>query len=217
VSDRSESTVIDDVELACRLLDDDESALGRIIAQFGGSTMRFLVAKYQDFTAQDAEDILSIAIHKLWENRQQYDESHGSLRTYLFKIADNTAKDVYKVGWQKAKRLPVDFGIDNDVNLISEVPPPNETKRKRKDREKKEKREIEDLNAVIDELPDKQRRIIRSDAHAKDRVSDSSKLADELGIPIGTVRVYRSRAWNSIRNKMKQLGYELPKGDKNDG
>lgn len=202
---------IDQVELACRLMDDDESALVEILTHFGGSIVRFLVAKHSEFNEHDAEDVLSIAIKKLWDRRQQYDESEGSLRTYLFKIEDNTAKDVFKCGWAKAKSLPVDFGDDNKIDLVPDSPPPaDEKKRERKDREKKEKKELADLKSVIAELPEKERRIIISDAYAKDRISDSTKLADELGIAVSSVRVYRHRAWKTVRAKMKQLGYELP-------
>jgi len=205
-----DGVVVDQFELACRLLDDDRTVLGEILAHFGGGIMGFLVAKYQDFNHQDAEDVLSIAIGKLWDSRQQYDESKGTLRTYLFRIADNTAKDVFKAGWAKAKQLPLDFGDENDIDLVPEPPPASETRRQRKDREKREKKELEELESVIASLPEKQRRIIGSDAFAKDRVSDSVKLADELGIPVGTVRVYRHRAWKTIRQTMKKLGYELP-------
>ncbi len=192
-------------------MDDDESALTEILTQFGDSIIGLLVAKYSSFNRDDAEDVLSIAISKLWDRRHQYDEAEGKLRSYLFKIADNTAKDIFKCGWAKAKLMPVDFGDENRVDLIAEeMPPDDETKRQRKDREKRRAKELADLNAVIDGLPDKERRVILSDAQAKDRVSDSAKLADELGIAIGSVRGYRSRAWKTIRTKMKELGYELP-------
>lgn len=192
-------------------MDDDESALTEILTLFGSSVIGLLVAKYSSFNREDAEDVLSIAISKLWERRHQYDEADGKLRSYLFKIADNAAKDVFKSGWSKAKLLPVDFGDDNRVDLVAEeIPPTDETKRQRKDREKRRAKELADLNAVIDGLPDKERRVILSDAQAKDRVSDSAKLADELGIAIGSVRGYRSRALKTIRAKMMELGYKLP-------
>lgn len=212
------SATVDQVELACRLIDDDESALADILTHFGGAILRLLVAKYPRFNSHDAEDVLSIATRKLWDRRQQYDESQGSLRAYLFKIADNTAKDIFKCGWSKAKNLPADIGDNNQVDLIPEpVPPKDESKRQRKDREKRHQKELGDLRSVIDNLPEKQRRIIISDVHARNRISDSAKLSDELGIPVATVRVYRHRAWKTIREKMTQLGYELPPEGEIDG
>jgi RNA polymerase sigma factor (sigma-70 family) len=203
---------VDNLDLALRVMDDDESALAEILTQFSECIIGLLVAKYDSFNREEAEDVLSIAVTKLWKRRNQYDEADGNLRSYLFKIADNTAKDVFKCGWAKARSLPIDFGADNDVHMIAEkMPPDNETKRQRKDREKRNAKELFDLKAIIDGLPDKERSVILSDVHAKDRVSEAGKLADELGIAVGSVRGYRSRAWKTIRTKMRELGYELPR------
>lgn len=211
-------STVDQVDLALRLMDDDESALADILTHFGASIIGLLVAKYGDFNREDAEDVLGIAVRKLWDRRHQYDESDGKLRSYFFKIADNTAKDIFKSGWKKAQQLPADFGDENRMDLIAEAAPPaDETKRQRKDREKKKARELSDLKDVIGNLPEKQQRIIWSDVHAKDRVSDASKLADELGIAVGSVRGYRSQAWKTIRIRMKELGYELPPEGDTDG
>lgn len=205
------STSVDQLELAFRLMENDQTALAEILTHFGGGIMRFLEASYPSFNMHDAEDVLSIAIHKLWERRHQYDESEGQLQTYLYKIADNTAKDIFKCGWAKARELPDDFGDENRVDLIAEyLPPEDESKRQRKDREKKFRNELAALHSIIDELPTKERQVILSDVQAKDRVSDASKLAVELRIAIGSVRGYRSRAWKTIRTKMRELGYELP-------
>ncbi len=212
------TTTVDDVDLALRLMDDDESALAEVLTQYGASIIGFLVSKYDDFDHAEAEDVLSIAIGKLWKRRHQYKEEDGKLRPYLFKIADNTARDIFKTGWKQAQQLPVAFGEDNDLDLLPEdLPPAVETERQRKDREKRRAKEIADLKAVIGQLPEKEQRIIWSDALAKDRVSDSAKLADELGIALGSVRGYRSRAWKTIRTKMKELGYKLPPEGETDG
>jgi RNA polymerase sigma factor (sigma-70 family) len=209
---------IDQLELVCRLLEDDESALADVLTHFGGAIKRFVVAKYHSFNEHDADDVLSIGIRKLWESRDQYNEAAGSLRAYFFKICVNAASDIFKCGWAEARRLPVDFGEDNEVDLIPDDPPPaDEKKRVRRDREKKQKKELEDLMSVIDELPSKEGRIVLADAQAKDRVADSDWLADELGIGQGSVRVYRHRAWKTIRAKMKTLGYELPPEGDADG
>ncbi len=207
----TDSSATDEVELALRLMDSDESVLGEILTHCGSSILRILVAKYSSFNHQDAEDVLSIAVNKLWDKRADYDESKGTLRNYFYKIADHTAKDVFKRGWAKAKALPVDFGEDNLVDLIpEETTPEDESKAQRKRREKKEQKEFSDLQEIISQLPDKERQVVLSDAYAKDRVSDAAKLADELGIAVGSVRGYRSRAWKTIRSKMRVLGYELP-------
>ncbi|MEO9594307.1 RNA polymerase sigma factor [Rhodopirellula bahusiensis] len=214
----SESVADTQLELAFRLMEDDTSALAEIVELYGSAIIRMILATYKTFNAEDAEDVLSIAIAKLWDRRQQYDEGDGPLRAYLYKIADNTAKDIFKCGWDKARRLPVDFGLENAIELIPEdKPDENESKRKRKDWEKRRHKEISDLMAVLDGLPEKERAVVISDAYARDRVTDATTLSDELGIAVGSVRGYRSRAWKTIRAKMTELGHKLPAAGEPDG
>ena len=207
----------DTLDLALRLMDDDRTALAEVLRLFGQPVIAFLVAKHEKFNVQDAEDILAISINKLWDARHNYDESKGSLKTLFFQIAKNTALDVFKCGWAVARELPIDFGDDNDVNLLEEITRPEENKRQRKDREKKHEKEIKDLKTIIAGLPAKQEAIIMSDIYARDRVTESKVLADELGIAVGYVPVLRCRAWKTIRSKMSQLGYKLPSEGDTDG
>jgi len=140
------------------------------------------------------------------------------LRSYLFRIADNTALDIFKYGWAKARVLEVDAGETNEFDLVpDQSPPPDETKRQRKDREKKYANETNALKAIIESLPEKQQEIVLADIYARDRVAESATLADELDIAVSSVRVYRLRAWKTIRTKMKELGYELPPEGEADG
>ncbi|MCD0460003.1 SigE family RNA polymerase sigma factor [Roseiconus lacunae] len=101
--------------------------------------------------------------------------------------------------------------------IPEDKPDENESKRKRKDWEKRRQKEYADLMAVLDGLPDKERAIVISDAYAKDRVTDATTLSDELGIAVGSVRGYRSRAWKTIRTKMTELGHKLPTAGETDG
>ncbi|MCD0462505.1 RNA polymerase sigma factor [Roseiconus lacunae] len=91
----SDSIADTQLTLAFRLMEDDESALAEILELYGSAIIRMILATYKTFNVEDAEDVLSIAIAKLWDRRQQYDESDGPLRAYFYKIADNTAKDIF--------------------------------------------------------------------------------------------------------------------------
>lgn len=209
---------VDEVELAFRLMESDESVLAEILVNFGSSVIALIGKKYATLSHEDAEDVFSIALNKLWKNRQNYDDSKGKLRSYLFRIADNTALDIFKYGWAKARVLEVDAGETNEFDLVpDQSPPPDETKRQRKDREKKYANETNALKAIIESLPEKQQEIVLADIYARDRVAESATLADELDIAVSSVRVYRLRAWKTIRTKMKELGYELPPEGEADG
>lgn len=203
---------LSDIELAIRLMDNDESALVDILQQYGPVIAAGLRGKYETLTYEDVEDVLSIAVLRLWNARQCYDDNKSKLSTYLYKIADNAAKDVFRLGWQKARQLEVDFGENNDMDAIAFTTDTSQDKglSKSKKSSPKTKKEHQDLQQVLRGLPEKQKHIIQADAYARDDVADSGKLADELGIARGSVRVERSRAMKVIRRKMQERGHDAP-------
>lgn len=204
-----------DVDLALRLMEDDEAALVEVLRYYGPGIEAALRGKYGLFTHEDTEDVLALALMRLWESRASYDESQGSLRTYFYKIADHAACDVFKYGWHKAREREVDYGKDNDLDAIPSGQPATDCRLREADEPTKRKggkqeRVLKDLNEIVDSLPDKQRHIIRADACAKDDVADAGQLGDELGIAAGSVRVYRMRAMDTIRRKMRERGHQVP-------
>lgn len=197
------------IDLALRLLDDDEEVLGDILRVLGPQILAFLRAKYKTFNEHDLEDVLAVAIHKVWTRRNQYDDKEGSLRSWFFRIAENVLLDVVKSGWRKAKRRELDLGADHDMTTFPERPyapdpdaddhPP-----------KTESRAARDLKEIVASLPEAQRRIVTEDAYTRDGVASAERLSGELGIPAGTVRVYRCRAMERIRTEMRRRGHDVP-------
>jgi len=53
-----------------------------------------------------------------------------------------------------------------------------------------------------------------ADATCRDGNASNEFLADELGIPAAHVRVYRGRAYATIRKEMKKLGHDIPEPTK---
>lgn len=206
---KSSQTPDDQLELALRLMEDDQAALTEVLRRFGPSIAAAFRGKYEVLNDQDIENVLAIALHRLWDARNRYDDSRASLRTYFFHIADNAACDVFKYGWHKARQLEVDYGEDNDLDAIpcpcGDPAGPQETARNRSPT-----RAERDLREIIEELPDSHRYIIWSDGCARDDVASSQKLADELGVAVTSVRVYRMRAMETIRRKMRERGHDVP-------
>ena len=203
----------DQIELALRLMDDDEDALRDVLRLYGRSIAAALRNSYECLNYEDVEDILSIAAMRLWDNRQKYDESQGTLRTYFYKIADNTARDVFKHGWHRARSMEVVYGEENDMDGLpctNGPPAGGDGKPASRTNSREETKRREDLRAVVGELPEKQRHIIQADAYARDDVAHAPTLGDELRIPATTVRVYRGRAMETIRRKMRERGHNLP-------
>lgn len=157
-------------------------------------------------TWEDIEDVVIIALRRLWDARKSYDDKKQTLRAWFYCIAENAAKDVKKLGWHKASRLerrPGQDWLEEDPKCAA--PAPAEAVG-----EKEESKEMRDLRTVVNNLPDVQRRIILADSVSRDDVAASADLAAELGIPVAYVKVYRQRAMSTIRREMRRLGHNIP-------
>jgi RNA polymerase sigma factor (sigma-70 family) len=200
----------ENTRLALALLDDDESTLEEILRLYGPDITRVLHKKFTlhlgVLTYEDIEDVVVIALRRLWDARKTYDDTKQSLRVWFYCIAENAAKDVKKLGWHKASKLerhPGKEWLEDDPKCAA--PEVVEA-----DAEKKESKEMADLRAVVNKLPEVQRRIILADSVSRDEVAASADLAAELGIPVAYVKVYRQRGMETIRKEMRKLGHRIP-------
>src|SRR6266481_28394 len=91
--------------LALALLEDDEDALAEILRCFAPAIIETLHASFTRrlrlLRYEDIEDVVSIALRRLWDARADYDDTKQSLRVWFYCIAENAAKDVLKHAWHK--------------------------------------------------------------------------------------------------------------------
>ena len=198
--------------LALALLDDDEDALAEILRCYAPAIIEALHARFTTrmrlLRYEDIEDVVSIALRRLWDARADYDDAKQSLRVWLYCIAENVAKDVLKHGWHKARQLeryPGQDWLEEKQDHTCTDPPKPTGKEKRK-----ATKEAADLETVLNRLSDEHRTIVMADAASRDGSASNEFLADELGIPAAHVRVYRGRAYATLRREMKRLGHDIP-------
>lgn len=206
-----ESPEEQNMRLALALLEDKESALEEILRLYGPGVMETLHATFVKrlgaLRHEDIEDVVSLALWRLWKARASYDDKKQSLRVWFYCIAENAAKDVLKYGWYKARRLERHPGQDwlEEKSHTSPDPSPQSGSEKRK-----ASKEATDLEQVVNKLSHEQRRIVMADAASRDGRASDDFLADELEIPAAHVRVYRGRADATIRREMRKLGHDIP-------
>ncbi len=208
----------DEQPLGRRLRDGDEAVLEILLREHGATIRAVLRQKFPTgLDHGDFEDILAIALFRVWSRRDQFDPDRGSLRAWFYRIAANVTKDALRYGWQKARQLEVryepaalsDVAVERPVTdlraaiaarTVKDVDdaPADEGFDERLRRE---------LRVIVDELPEAQRRIILADAASRDGKVSSEHLSQELGIPPGTVRVYRRRALARLRNELDLRGF----------
>ena len=66
-----------------------------------------------------------------------------------------------------------------------------------------------EIREIVDSLPAVQKFIVMADAFTRDGTASSQLLAEELNLPASTVRVYRKRALDKIREELKRRGHQL--------
>ena len=196
------------VDLAQRLLRNDEAALGVVLRSYGPVVGAAIQRKYGVLNSHDVDDILSAALAKLWQLRDRFDPAKGSLRASFFRIADHLAHDLMRHGWYKARRREVSL---HDIHPFLAATTPAKQQDPETELSELEGPAIQlHLRQIVDSLPEAYRYIILADACARDRVAAAAFLARELDIPEGTVRVYRNRAMATIRVELSRLGYSIP-------
>jgi RNA polymerase sigma factor (sigma-70 family) len=192
-------------EVAIRLWDGDKTAWELILDEYVPSIIKSLGYKYPSFSSEDLEDIVCEAIKRLWAKREEYDDSQGSLKALLYRIADNVAKDCLKSGWQKLQEkteqcdgmrleelAAVDVDQDEDEVSGDYDSPFNA-----------------DLRQIVNSLPEVQQKIIWAFALAPEGEINAPMIGRELGYPAGTIHVYRNRARDKIRAEMRKRGHDI--------
>lgn len=185
-------------DLGLRLRAGDEDVLEAILCAHGPPIAALLKLRLSwQFSATDLEDVLAMALFRLWQHRERFDPSKASLRVWFFRIAENIARDVFKHGWHKARQLERIY----ELEALADVPDPR-SDHDPIDVEPVLTLPIQQLREVIALLPEAQRLIVLADAASREGIVPSQDLSKELGIPASTVRVYRRRALERLRKEL---------------
>jgi RNA polymerase sigma factor (sigma-70 family) len=193
-----------DMDCGRRLQSGDEQVLEDVLRSCGPAVRSVLRRKYAGvLSLSDLDDVLAIGLFRLWVARERFDDAKGSLRVWFLRIADNAARDVLRHGWQKARQLETTFERDFLESQVARQDVSDS------DSSFEPGPELVAVREIVIGLPDMQRRIVLADSYSRDGSASSQHLAAELGIPPGTVRVYRKRALDRIRDELKQRGFGL--------
>jgi RNA polymerase sigma factor (sigma-70 family) len=195
-------------DLGERLRAADEQTLAEILRLYGPFVIAILRSRFQGvLNAGDIDDVLSIALFKLWQVRENYDGMKSSLRVWFLRIAENAARDVLKFGWHKARRKEV----STEPPRLAEYTDPRKNGRPETiESEMLARPKHSDLREILENLPEHWRRILLADALARDSVASSEYLAAELDLPASSVPVYRKRAIEKVRKELRRRGHEVP-------
>lgn len=139
-----------------------------------------------------AADVLQDSFVKMWRNIDHYDTSKGSLFTWMLNVARNTAID--RIRSQEYQQSQQNQSIENTVSLIEQ----NESIEQQVD--------AIGLRKVVETLRPEYRSIIEL-VYFKGYTQ--AEVAEELGIPLGTVKTRVKAALSQLRGLVATLAWLL--------
>ena len=203
-------------DMGQRLLDNDEQVLDEILRTLGSVILSVMSRRYRGILPEtDIEDAVSIGLFRLWKNRRRFDSRKASLKVWFFRIVENAIRDVLRLGWHKARILEVhsDAALTGDTEQTAHSDSSggcystDDAKRRADDSPTNLQLDLRD---IVGGLPEKQRQIVLADSAARDGTASSQTLGRELDLPATTVRVYRKRAMDRIREELAERGHDVP-------
>lgn len=139
-------------------------------------------------TPQDeAEELMQEAMANVWRRAASYDPAKAAVSTWVFTIARNLAIDSFR----RSRRAEVDF---EDPSLEVDAPEPP-------DRRLLANQSARQLKDALEHLPEEQLEIVRL-AYFDDR--SQSRIARELGVPLGTVKSRLRLALGRLRKALDE-------------
>ena len=164
-----------------RLRNRDRSGLEYLYDHYSGALYNIVLRIVRKEAL--AEEVLQDVFLKIWDRIGGYDSSKGRLFTWMLNIARNQAID-------KTRSREVSQGrkTDDIDNLVSKV-----------DRQESAELQIESigLKEVLTQLPEEQRFVI-DQLYLKGYTQ--SEVAEEFGIPLGTVKTRTRMALIELRS-----------------
>jgi RNA polymerase sigma-70 factor, ECF subfamily len=129
-----------------------------------------------------AEDVLQDAFVKIWKNIDAYDASKGTLFTWILNVSRNTAID--KIRSQSFKSTSKIQPLDSNVGMV--------------DKQFNTQAQVDHigLNEVVSSLKPEQKIIID---YIYFKGFTQAEVAEELNIPLGTVKTRVKSAINHLR------------------
>ncbi|MEM1428168.1 MAG: sigma-70 family RNA polymerase sigma factor [Pseudomonadota bacterium] len=162
--------------------DKDHQAFAELFAYFAPRVKAFLMKAGADETT--AEECAQDVMATLWRKAHMFDPSRATVATWIFTIARNRRIDVIRREKRpEPEALP--WGPE-------EEPQPSDVIELQQERER--------LSAALARLPAKQRELVEK-AYFGDL--SHSQIADETGLPLGTIKSRIRLALERLRHEMK--------------
>lgn len=170
-----------DDELVGDLLDGQSSAFTTLYTRYAPSLLSLLMRLVKEQT--QAEDLLQDAFLKSWLNIHRYDPAQGRLLTWLSTIAKNLALDTLRQQRRNQAAIPYLIEMTRDRECYSTAS------------------DGALQGSLTGHLAQKQRDIVEL---TFDQAYTRQEIADELKLPLGTVKTRYRLALQQLRGRLQE-------------
>lgn len=175
----------------------DQKAYAELMGRYRDAIYYMLLKMVNN--ASDAEDLTIEAFGKAFKNIQQYTPNYA-FSTWLFKIATNNCIDFIRK--RKATTVSLDQNDDNPDKVSPDIQAPNLDPEEEMIKDQKQKM----MRDIVSKLKPRYRKLIEL-RYFKEYSYE--EIADELELPIGTVKAQLFRArellFNILKNTSKTI------------
>jgi len=184
---------IDD-KLIKEALEGDQKAFKGLMVRHQGSVFHIIFRIVRD--KEIANDLVQETFMKAFSSLKSY-RSEYRFSTWLYKIAANSSIDHLR-----KKRIHA-LSLDNPIKTEDgEVPIEVADYTHHPEREMVRRERAVSIDEAINSLPDKYRRVIIA-RHKEEKSYD--EIADELGLPVGTVKARIFRARELLKKRLRGI------------
>lgn len=171
----------------------DRAAFAELFAHFAPRLKAFFMKAGAE--AEAAEEVVQETMINVWRKAGQFDPSRASASTWIFTIARNMRIDLLR----KARRPQPD---PDDPAMVPDEPA-------QADEWLSAEEEAVELRAAVAELPEEQKHILHL---AFFEEKSHGTIADELGLPLGTVKSRIRLAFKRIRSRLEPDAMRVGQG-----
>ena len=164
-------------------LDSAEAFVRRVNDEHGAALYGWAARRLGD--RSDAEEAVAESMVKAWRSYDQFDPSKGTEKAWLFAILRNTAADVHRSRSRHLRAVegpPPESAVDSEIESVVEASLVRE---------------------ALMELSARHREVV---IHAHFAGRTIGQIAEQLGIPEGTVKSRLHYAMRSLRGGLEERG-----------
>lgn len=154
----------------------------------------YSIATHLTGAPEDAEEVVEKTFTQVWNEASRYDPARGSVGTWITLIARSRALDGRRTRRRRQQREAASF--EGAATADAATPPPSPLQQTAAS----ERRRM--VDRALGHLPDDQQRVVRLTFFAG---LSQREIADELGLPLGTVKTRVRLAFAKLRGTLSVL------------